>query len=244
VGGLLIGGSPPSVTLHVSKNGTGSGAVVSSGPAGIDCGSTCSFDGGASVTLTAVPSSGSRFAGWSGGGCTGTGSCVVNTGISEQTITAMFVRTVKIEISKRGKGSGLVSSRPAGIQCGATCSASFDAGTSVTLTATPSRGSVFAGWSGRGCKVGRSCLLSDITGARALTATFHLLPKCVVPKVEGKPLKVAKRSIRTHNCAVGRIRHAASRTIKKGHVISQGRKAGRRLGHGAKISLVISRGRR
>jgi hypothetical protein len=39
-----------------------------SAPAGIDCGGACShaFDKGASVTLTAVAATGSRFAGWDG----------------------------------------------------------------------------------------------------------------------------------------------------------------------------------
>jgi beta-lactam-binding protein with PASTA domain len=76
-----------------------------------------------------------------------------------------------------------------------------------------------------------------------VTATFRLLPKCVVPKLEGKPLKPAEHAIRTHNCSVGRIEHASSRTIKQGRVISQKRNQGRRLKHGAKVSLVLSNGR-
>jgi FG-GAP-like repeat/CARDB/Divergent InlB B-repeat domain/FG-GAP repeat len=53
--------------LTVTKSGTG-GGTVSSGPSGIDCGTDCSelFDPGAVVALTAVPDSGSIFAGWSG----------------------------------------------------------------------------------------------------------------------------------------------------------------------------------
>ena len=35
------------------------------------------FDTNAQVTLTATPASGSTFAGWSGGGCSGTGTCTV-----------------------------------------------------------------------------------------------------------------------------------------------------------------------
>jgi hypothetical protein len=65
-------------TLTVLKPGTGSGTVTSS-PAGINCGSDCSesYNQGTSVTLTATPASGSTFTGWSGGGCSGTGTCVV-----------------------------------------------------------------------------------------------------------------------------------------------------------------------
>ena len=63
--------------LGVSKIGNGDGTVTSS-PTGIDCGSDCSeiFNSGTVVTLTAVPQTGSTFAGWSGA-CSGTGTCVM-----------------------------------------------------------------------------------------------------------------------------------------------------------------------
>ena len=69
------GASP---TLSVTKTGTGSGSVTSN-PGGISCGGSCSasFTSGTSVTLSATPASGSVFSGWSGGGCSGTGACVV-----------------------------------------------------------------------------------------------------------------------------------------------------------------------
>lgn len=51
-------------------------------------------------------------------------------------------------ISRSGSGAGRVTSQPAGIDCGAACAAAFEAGASVTLTATADAGSVFAGWSG------------------------------------------------------------------------------------------------
>ncbi|MBX3674519.1 MAG: DUF4214 domain-containing protein [Burkholderiales bacterium] len=68
----------PSFTLTVTKAGAGSG-IVTSAPAGINCGATCAspFTVGATVTLSAAADPGSVFAGWSGGGCSGTGSCVV-----------------------------------------------------------------------------------------------------------------------------------------------------------------------
>jgi hypothetical protein len=65
-------------SLTVNKTGTGSGVVTSS-PAGITCGTACTngFDTGSVVTLTATPDGNSEFAGWSGGGCSGTGQCVL-----------------------------------------------------------------------------------------------------------------------------------------------------------------------
>ncbi len=75
--------------LTVTLAGTGSGTVTSS-PAGISCPSTCSanFIGGANVTLTATPLSGSTFGGWSGA-CTGTGACSV-TMSTALSVTATF----------------------------------------------------------------------------------------------------------------------------------------------------------
>jgi hypothetical protein len=78
----------PGFTLTVNKSGPG---TVSSSPGGISCGSTCSvnYPGGSVVTLTAVPRRGAHFDGWSGGGCSGTGTCTVtlNTAMS---VTASF----------------------------------------------------------------------------------------------------------------------------------------------------------
>jgi hypothetical protein len=59
-------------SLAVTKGGTGTGTVTSS-PGGIVCGSDCSeaYKSGTVVTLTPIPNTGSTFAGWSGGGCSG-----------------------------------------------------------------------------------------------------------------------------------------------------------------------------
>ena len=62
--------------LAVSEKGPG---IVKSSPVGISCGSVCSatYVGGALVTLIATPSKGAQFLGWSGGACSGTGTCMV-----------------------------------------------------------------------------------------------------------------------------------------------------------------------
>jgi hypothetical protein len=78
----------PAYSLTVSKQGPG---TVSGSPEGIICGSVCtaSYLSGTEVTLTAVPGRGAKFDGWSGGGCSGTGTCRVtlNTTMS---VTATF----------------------------------------------------------------------------------------------------------------------------------------------------------
>ncbi len=51
-----------------------------------------------------------------------------------------------LTVTKAGNGQGTVTSSPAGINCGVSCSALYTSGTSVTLTATPSS-ATFVGWS-------------------------------------------------------------------------------------------------
>jgi Bacterial Ig domain/Divergent InlB B-repeat domain len=82
------GSSNLNVTVGKAGNGTG---LVTSTPASISCDPTCSatYVTGTSVTLAATPSPGSRFSGWSGGGCAGTASCTI-AGNGALTVTASF----------------------------------------------------------------------------------------------------------------------------------------------------------
>ena len=75
-GDVILGTPAPSHTLTISKAGSGAGTVTSA-PAGINCGVACNseFPVGATIALTATPQPGSTFAGWSGGGCSGIGTC-------------------------------------------------------------------------------------------------------------------------------------------------------------------------
>jgi hypothetical protein len=162
------------VTLTVNKAGTGTGTVTSS-PAGINCGTTCSasFTSGQVVVLTAVAATGSTFAGWSGAGCTGTSTCSVTMSAAE-TVTATFNTTaanVTLTVNKAGTGTGTVTSSPAGINCGATCSAGFASGTVITLTATASTGSTFTGWGAGPCEGTGTCTFT-ITAATTAVANF------------------------------------------------------------------------
>ena len=63
-------------------------------------------------------------------------------------LTLPAANEVSLLVSKVGTGAGGVSSSPAGINCGGTCSANFIQNTSVTMTATANLGSSFSGWSG------------------------------------------------------------------------------------------------
>ncbi len=159
-------------TLTVTRAGSGTGTVTSS-PAGITCGADCSepYNYNTQVTLSATPATGSSFTGWSGEGCSGTGTCVVSM-TQARNVTATFTADPgTLTVTRAGSGTGTVTSSPPGINCGADCSEPYPFNTQVTLTATPATGSTFTGWSGEGCSGTGTCVVS-MTQARAVTATF------------------------------------------------------------------------
>ena len=151
-------------TLTVVKAGSG---AVSAVPAGLDCGPDCAarYRDGTSVTLTAVPAQGFVFGGWSGA-CSGTSASTTVTLSGDASCTATFTALYTLQATKSGPGT--VTSAPAGIACGDTRSATYTAGTVVTLTATPASGYVFVGWSGTGCATGTV----QMSQATTCTATF------------------------------------------------------------------------
>jgi hypothetical protein len=145
--------------MNTRVTGSGSGRVTSD-PGGISCPGACSLTVGQGVPVSLTPSTapGSRFAGWSGAGCYGTGSCVVTMG-SDQTVTATFNALHALNVSVVGPGRGKVTS-PAGISCPSSCSQILDQGTPVTLTATADSRLTFEGWLGSGCSGTRNCALT------------------------------------------------------------------------------------
>ena len=158
-------------TLTVTKDGTGDGTITSS-PSGMSCGTNpcvVSFITGNTVTLTATANTYSTFVGWTGA-CSGTYTCTIRLD-EAKTVGATFDQlSLAISVTKTGAGSGIVTSVPAGIDCGSTCSANFPALTNVALTAVADSGSVFTGWSG-GCTGSGACSIGTRTN-RSVSATF------------------------------------------------------------------------
>jgi len=82
--------------------------------------------------------------------------------------------------------------------------------------------------------------------ARSVTATFTLqssAPICLVPKLKGKTLAGAKSALTQANCKVGKVTRKYAKA-KKGRVISQRPKPGTNLAAGAKVNLVVSKGKK
>jgi hypothetical protein len=75
-----------------------------------------------------------------------------------------------LKVAESGTASGTVTSDPPGIDCGAVCSAPFDAGTAVALTVTPGPDAAFGGWGGACSGTGGCSVTMD--RVRSVTATF------------------------------------------------------------------------
>jgi hypothetical protein len=165
---IVVVNALPSYALSVQLSGTG---TVTSTPAGISCPAACSanFAGGTQVTLTAAAGSGNSFAGWSGGGCGSATSCAVSVSAATS-VTANFTSTPVYPAAVSISGPGWVTSSPAGINCGTSCTASFAPQTQVTLTAIPYAGALFSGWSGA-CTGTANCVIS-LNAATSISATF------------------------------------------------------------------------
>ncbi len=85
-----------------------------------------------------------------------------------------------LTVTKPGTGTGTVTSLPAGIDCGGSCSFDFDDGAMITLTAAATSGSAFGGWGGD-CAFYGTNATCDLTmnAARSVTATF--IDPCAAP---------------------------------------------------------------
>lgn len=81
---------------------------------------------------------------------------------------------------KSGTGQGTVTSNISGIDCGATCTARFEGGLTVQLTAAPASGSSFTGWAGACAGSAPTCNVT-LDAAASTTATFTADPPAPTP---------------------------------------------------------------
>jgi hypothetical protein len=89
--------------------------------------------------------------------------------------------THDVDVSATGAGTGTVTSSPAGINCGATCSHGFNENSTVTLTATPAAHSTFTGWTVDGststCPGTGTCDVPIGTTDHTVVADFEPTPQ-------------------------------------------------------------------
>ncbi|MFL5900095.1 MAG: InlB B-repeat-containing protein [Solirubrobacterales bacterium] len=118
------------------------------------------FKAGKTVELKETPAFGSKFVGWTGA-CSGTETSCKVTMEEAKSVTAEFAavpnKALTVEKAYEG-GLGSVASKPKGINCGTTCtatSANMPEGTSVLLTAkaaTTTPATTFVKWEGGDCE--------------------------------------------------------------------------------------------
>jgi hypothetical protein len=151
--------------LTTATDGSGSGSLTLNPAGGI-------YDHGTLVTITHTADPGSSFTGWAGD-CSGSGNCVLMMD-TPKAVTATFTLSSNIlNVFSIGTGQGTITSTPAGIDCGVTCTASFDYGTLVTLTAVAETHAEFMGWQGACSGLG-DCLVT-VDAAQSVTATFNTI---------------------------------------------------------------------
>ncbi len=151
-------------TVQNTGGGTLNGSASTSDPFSIESVGSYSLGAGSSQIVTArfSPTSAGAFM----GNVTFTGA-----GGSTRILTGTGFSTFTLTVAKTGSGDGTVTSSPAGINCGATCQASFSSSTSVTLTAAADPGSSFAGFSGGGCSGTGPCTVI-VNADTTVTATY------------------------------------------------------------------------
>ncbi|MCP4702198.1 MAG: hypothetical protein GY862_35865 [Gammaproteobacteria bacterium] len=169
-------------SLSVIKTGSGGGTITSE-PAGIDCGETCTrkFEKGARIKLTAVPTPGdSIHTGWSGDfSCHNSGSTTSFTlGRPTDCIATFEVIPYTLIVNKTGIGTGTIVSPASGhfdsiIDCGASCFGNYRLNDTITLIANtaPDGDDIFVGWEGDCTPASNSATLT-VSAHHTCTATF------------------------------------------------------------------------
>ena len=167
-GTRLLRGKIASLTVTPPAGGTITSARIACGGVATKCDRLANPD--TVITLAATPDPGASLLRWTGD-CSDAGSsptCDV-IALGDKAVSAVFGYPVTVDL--QGSGGGTVSSSPARIDCGATCTASFAAGSTVDLTADADSASAFTGWSG-GCAGLSSTCSVTVSSPTDVVASF------------------------------------------------------------------------
>ncbi|MDT7041602.1 Ig-like domain-containing protein [Candidatus Nitronereus thalassa] len=114
---VLATNGPTPLPLTVTLAGTGAGTVTSQDST-LSCPGGCSqnYPAGTTVTLTAQAAAGSSFQGWSGAGCSGTGSCLVT--LQQATVVSANFVTVSPPPDSTPPTVAIMNPAPGGLVSG------------------------------------------------------------------------------------------------------------------------------
>jgi hypothetical protein len=168
--------------LRVAVSGTvsptGAGTVEASQLSlSADCaGAKCTVDAGSDVSLNASANEGWQFVNWSGCGSFLNPLLSFNPlpvlGVAEDTVCTANFQKLTYPVTALGSTGGTAAASQGSIPCaGGVCQVPY--GESATLTALPSDGYDFAGWTG-GCSGGASTTVSNVRAAVSCSATFKI----------------------------------------------------------------------
>ena len=165
--------------LKVNVDGSGSG-TVSSESSDIDCPSACAakFAKNSEVGLKGIPGVSTKDVKWTGcDSVTVENKCLVKMTVDREVTATFDLETPLLTLVKKGTGTGTVTSSPAGINCGPTCSSEFELNQEVKLTAEEDEGSKLSKWEGCDAEPSATECIVTMTKPRKVTATFGTLPK-------------------------------------------------------------------
>lgn len=150
---LVLGAccGPAHYTLATSSSPAEGGSISPSGGSYVDK---------TEVTLVATPAAGYRFDHW-GGNASGVSNTVEITMNAQITVTAYFVRLYDLSVLTSPVGGGSIN----------ISSGTYDAGTGVTLVATPAIGYQFAHWEGDASGTSGNTVIT-MDGDKTVVAVF------------------------------------------------------------------------
>ena len=149
-----------------------------------------------------------------------------------------------LAVAIAGTGGGHVTSLPTGLDCPAVaCSLEFQGGSSVVLTATPTKGSKLARWTGA-CRGSALTCTVALHSDRTAVAVFAPNPPCIVPALRGRTLAQARRAVTAAHCRLAAVKRVYSERVRRARVVRQRPPAGTRLRNGGAVTVFVSRGPR